>query len=685
MKADGTVHTDHTGHTNCAVRTDDTMRAVCRETEIRTVVVGTGAAGYAAALRLYQSGERELAVAAEAVHAGTSRNAGSDKQTYYKLSLSGQDMDSAAAMAQDLFSGRCVDGDLALCEAALSARCFYRLEELGVPFPENEYGESVGYKTDHDRGRRASSAGPYTSRMMTECLEREVRERGIRVMDGLQVIRILVHENRLCGILCLDRNAGGRDAFLIIWCRYLVLATGGPAGMYRDSVYPLSQRGSSGMAFEAGIRGKNLTEWQFGMASLRPRWNVSGTYMQVLPRFVSTDERGADEREFLSDYFEDPAQLLYLVFLKGYQWPFDSRRIFGGSSLIDLLVYQETVLKGRRVWLDYTKNPCGGEIDYDRLPSEAGDYLRSAGACFGTPVQRLERMNEPAILFYREHGVDLYRERLEIAVCVQHNNGGLAADADWQTCVEGIYAVGEVCGSHGVSRPGGSALNAGQVGALRAAGHIGRMVRLGRIRAAASEEERSICRQQALQRMRLLRAAQAGLDAEGIRERAQRRMSRAGGLLRSEEVLEEALRETVLERGRLDEAAAAGPLRETDVPVMHGQPGKAGGLFGVYDMLLSQQVYLTAMLDYVRRGGGSRGSCLYTDPDGAGAGEGLPEQFCCRPDREELGGLIQEIWLKGGECGVEWRPVRPLPEPDSFFENQWRAFREREGHIYTAT
>ena len=185
--------------------------------------------------------------------------------------------------------------------------------------------------------------------------------------------------------------------------------------------------------------------------------------------------------------------------------------------------------------------------------------------------------------------------------------------------------------------------------------------------------------------MRLLRAAQAGLDAEGIRERAQRRMSRAGGLLRSEEVLEEALRETVLERGRLDEAAAAGPLRETDVPVMHGQPGKAGGLFGVYDMLLSQQVYLTAMLDYVRRGGGSRGSCLYTDPDGAGAGEGLPEQFRCRPDREELGGLIQEIWLKDGECGVEWRTVRPLPEPDSFFENQWRAFREREGHIYTAT
>ena len=34
-----------------------------------------------------------------------------------------------------------------------------------------------------------------------------------------------------------------------------------------------------------------------------------------------------------------------MVFLKGYQWPFDVNKIFGGSSVIDLLVYQETVLK----------------------------------------------------------------------------------------------------------------------------------------------------------------------------------------------------------------------------------------------------------------------------------------------------------------------------------------------------
>ena len=63
--------------------------AFFREMEIRTLIVGTGAAGYGAAVRLHQYGERDLAILAEEVKAGTSRNTGSDKQTYYKLSLAG--------------------------------------------------------------------------------------------------------------------------------------------------------------------------------------------------------------------------------------------------------------------------------------------------------------------------------------------------------------------------------------------------------------------------------------------------------------------------------------------------------------------------------------------------------------------------------------------------------------------
>ncbi len=637
-----------------------------REIEVHTAVVGTGAAGYHAAVRLHQYGERNLVILSENVDSGTSRNTGSDKQTYYKLSLAGKDADSVVAMAEDLFQGQCVDGDLALCEAALSTKCFYRLVELGVPFPDNEYGEYFGYKTDHDRGRRASSAGPYTSKIMVECLEREAIFRQIPILNYMQMIKLLVKDEKVYGVLCLDKEKTTCCEFVIIWCENVVLATGGPAVMYHGSVYPASQLGGSGIAFEAGIKGKNLTEWQFGIASLKPRWNVSGTYMQALPRMISTDQQGNDEKQFLMDYFEDPAQMQSLIFLKGYQWPFDSNKVYGGSSIIDLLVYQETILKNRRVFLDFLHNPGDEMIAFNKLAPEAYEYLSTADACFGTPIERLIHMNEPAVLFYQEHGVNLWREMLEVAICVQHNNGGLSTDSHWQTNIEGIYAVGEVCGSHGVTRPGGSALNAGQVGAIRAAEHIVYGKKDNPKDNQRQKKNRDFCRKIAWKHMEWVSLL---YDESNIREvwrKATLRMDRAGGMIRSEEGIKQALGEVEEELRNFRETVHISDFRQ------------AGMFFHLYDMLISQQLYLFAMLDYVRHGGGSRGSALYTCPDGEKPGEKMSDLYCCRLDKGKLGGMIQEVRLCNQEYQVSWRPVRPLPEPNYFFETQWKAFRERK-------
>ena len=173
---------------------------------VNTVVVGSGAAGFNAADTIYSRGQKDVVVITEHVNAGTSRNTGSDKQTYYKLTLSGGDPDSVREMAKTLFEGQCVDGDIALCEAALSSQSFLKLCELGVPFPKNRYGEFIGYKTDHDPRRRATSVGPYTSKMMTEALEAAVKNKGIPILDEFQVIKILTEKNQVKGILCLNKE-----------------------------------------------------------------------------------------------------------------------------------------------------------------------------------------------------------------------------------------------------------------------------------------------------------------------------------------------------------------------------------------------------------------------------------------------------------------------------------------------
>ena len=60
---------------------------------LNTCVVGTGAAGFNAAVRLKQFGVDSVAMITEGVNMGTSRNTGSDKQTYYKLGLAGDSRD----------------------------------------------------------------------------------------------------------------------------------------------------------------------------------------------------------------------------------------------------------------------------------------------------------------------------------------------------------------------------------------------------------------------------------------------------------------------------------------------------------------------------------------------------------------------------------------------------------------
>ena len=447
--------------------------------------------------------------------------------------------------------------------------------------------------------------------------------------------------------------------------------------MYHDSVYPVSQTGSTGMAFEAGASGKNLTEWQFGMASLNPRWNVSGTYMQVLPSFISTGQDGNDEKEFLLDYFNELPDLLSMVFLKGYQWPFDVNKIFGGSSVIDLLVYQETVLKKRRVFLDYRVNPGNLEKDRD-LPCasmipEAKEYLSQAGACFGTPIERLKHMNEPAILFYQDHHVDLFKERLEIAVCAQHNNGGLSTNHLWETNLSGLYAIGEVCASHGVTRPGGTALNAGQVGAVRAAEGIFLKKRTHMKEASPSTESgiKERLRIQALDRIRLSEHAEGNCPLSELWINASKRMSAAAGMIRNQVQMETALKETEDDICQFMQKAKSPSVSQLSL------------FYKLYDMLLSQKMYLFAMLDYAKAGGGSRGSALYTDSTGELPGfpgcQTFGELYRCRLDQKMHGQEVQEVTLKEGTPSASRRPVRPLPDVDYFFENQWRIYRERMG------
>lgn len=645
---------------------------------VNTVIVGTGVASLNCAVQLETLGCDDLLVITERIGGGTSNNTGSDKQTYYKLSLAGNAPDSVYDMANSLFAGGAMHGDIALIEATLSAQSFYHLVQLGVPFPHARHGGYVGYKTDHDPRQRATSAGPKTSMLMFEALHRQVQRREIPIKDHCEVIRILTQgdgdEKSVVGLLCLDtsRLHDKNHGLFLINATNVVYGTGGPAVIYRDSVYPPVHTGSAGLAFEAGIPGQNLTEWQYGLASTRFRWNVSGTYMQVLPRFISTDQHGNNAKEFLNPLFPSMTTLTTDIFLKGYQWPFDPRKVQDfGSSLIDILVYQERVVKHRRVFLDYRHNPsnAGNErlapFSFDVLAEEAQHYLAASHALLPTPLERLQKMNPPAIELYREQGIDLASEPLEVAVCAQHNNGGLTGNIWWESPVKHFFPIGEVNGSHGVYRPGGSALNAGQCGALRAAQFISKRYQASP--ASAHDFSLSVS-DQLMQRCAqidtLLTVGGDKAQLIAYRNELQARMSASGAQMRAADQISVALEQA---RQQFADWSHCGVTNPDDLPYAIKN----------LDAIITQIVYLSAMVEYTRRGGTSRGSYMIMDRQGTLPCEGLSDDFRFRlqddPLREEI---CEAVLLPNGDTSFNWTERRPLPEEDDWFENVWSDFRE---------
>jgi succinate dehydrogenase/fumarate reductase flavoprotein subunit len=660
--------------TKCRIRVNGISFPVY---SLNTLVIGSGAAGLNAAIRVHEAGVRDVAIVTGRLGEGTSYNAGSDKQTYYKLSLAGSSQDSPWDMARDLFACGSMHGDTAVIEAQNSTEAFFGLVSAGVPFPFDKFGAYVGYKTDNDPRQRATSAGPLTSRLMCEGLARKVRDKGILILEGHTVIKLLTQgqgrRKKVVGAVALEKKSLERRTlgFVLFNAVNIILATGGPGGLYENSVYPEGQTGAHGLGFEAGATANNLTESQFGLASIKVRWNMSGTYQQVVPRYFSTNAEEGDGREFLNDVFPDMGTLATAIFLKGYQWPFDPRKIAGfGSSLIDLLVTRETA-RGRRVFLDYRHNPSGaGKLagfSLSALSPEAHGYLERSRALLPRPIDRLRRMNRPAVDFFKSHGIDLGREPLEIAVCAQHNNGGFKVNGWWESDVRHLFPVGEVCGTHGVYRPGGAALNAGQVGGLRAARWIAKRYAAGPppLREFMSVAARQIEKTHGFaERLVDSRPAKLEFLNEAVADIRRRMSACAAHVRRAEDVKRETPQAWDLV------AKLRNELRVRRASLLPRA-------FSVMDQALTHAVFLEAINEYLGRGGESRGSYLVPKESGELACPGFDEswKFSLTGPDDVVNLKMLEIGLaERGKVKKTWADIRPLPSAESWFETVWHDF-----------
>jgi len=628
------------------------------------VVVGSGAAGLRAAIEMNRRGV-ETAILSQSAWGGTSACSGSDKQTLHTANTKDQG-DDFLDMAASIGAGGAMDEDTAYIEAVGSIRAMASLQYLGLPLPQDRWGGTLRYQTDHDEVGRATSCGPRTSRLMVKVLAEEALRLGMPFFNHTTVVKVLKNGDRVCGVLAIrakDRTDQNPYGLAVFACCALVLAAGGPGELYRDSVFPNGCFGTLGLALEAGLELTNVTESQFGIGTRREGfpWNLSGTYVQVIPHVYSVDKEG-EEHHFLADFFRTTQEMASNIFRKGYQWPFHASRMLDfQSSIIDLAIFREGQA-GRRVFLDFTRNPLAVDQDFslDRLDDDVSTYLRNAGVDHALPIDRLRHMNPLAIELYKRYKIDIATQPLECGVNHQHMNGGIAVDTWGRSNVPGVYAVGEAAGTHGATRPGGAALNAGQVFGTRVAEHV------GAIGAPVCADNVVQAVADAVHDLEAVLANDSPLAVKDVRSEVQARMSESAGILCTGSEVANALR---------DARSLNAQIKEYGITV--SRPSEAARVLQWQQMALASEAVLCALDAYIANGGGSRGARAICDP----AGDALPEnvqgpiadaRFRAERDADKHQQLI--VIYDGAQMTVSSRANRKHDSALSFFERDWPAW-----------
>ena len=304
-------------------------------------------------------------------------------------------------------------------------------------------------------------------------------------------------------------------------------------------------------------------------------------------------------------------------------------------------------MKGRKVFLDYTRNPSDLSSDFSSLGEEAYDYLKRSGALCGTPIERLRIMNPLAIDLYMQHGIDLSKEMLEIRISAQSHNGGILVDSNWKSDFDNLYAAGEVAGTFGAYRPGGTALNSGQVGSMRAARHIA-----STRKEIVVPEEMTAVERDAVSGFSLPIYDGGKIPASDIGEKFRIRMSHVAGVIRDitgMEKLKEDLEDIV--ENYPDRVS----LNRDSLPETY---------FTVYDQLVASLAVVSAMLESGKRYGSSGGSIV------------IGSSECTVKGGSRL------ITAKRSEHFLSYpEDAEAVPSVRTWFENDWAMYRREMSRI----
>ncbi len=431
------------------------------------LIVGGGGGALRAAIAAKEANPQlQVALATKGMlgKSGVTATACSDRMAFHAALAHTEPVgsDSWKYHADDIYriGGKVSDHNLAEVLARGGKEAFEFLDELGVPFARKG-GTVDQFVTDGSEYARACYTGPKTAVHIEEALMRKISQMDIAIHHFTAVHQLIVKDGRVIGALAVrTQEHNPQQAVTIFAVPAVILATGGGGLIYEHNVFPGGMTGDGyAMAYEAGAELVNMEFIQLGIASTKTRFNCSGSMMRALPRLIND----AGE-EILAKYFPQGTasdEIFDTLFKKGASWPVSYEH---KTHIIDVALYKEWQA-GRKVYLDYSKNPAG--FVFDQLTADVQErYQSEIRVDLGlerrrqSPLYRLMEINPASIEWFLERGIDIAKgEAVEVAACAQHFQGGIKINEQARSTVAGLWAVGETAGGqHGANRPGGNAL-----------------------------------------------------------------------------------------------------------------------------------------------------------------------------------------------------------------------------------
>ena len=381
-----------------------------RHSEYSAIVVGSGAAGLYAALKIANSINLP-----DGILLITKNVLGESNSKYAQGGIVGvleenpsDNIDLHVKDTLNAGAGLC-DSDVVRYISEASNEVIHDLISCGVNFDKDAFG-NLNYTLEaaHSAKRILHVGGDATGKGIVDALVKAVLENdSVTVLENSMAVELLTNKNNECkGIILYNSLTNEHE---IVYSNATILATGGVGQLYKYTTNPEGATGDGiSLAYNAGAEMRDMEFIQFHPTALAISPNSKDRFL------ISEAVRGEGAKLVDKDGHE-------------FMGRYHDKRELAPRDIVTRAIYDEMQLShSNNVYLNAFK------LDRDKILNR-----------FPTITKRC-----------KDKGIDITSMPIPVAPAAHYFMGGIKATVEGKTSIKGLYAIGETAstGLHGANR-----------------------------------------------------------------------------------------------------------------------------------------------------------------------------------------------------------------------------------------